>query len=339
MTASRRLDEFAIIESVFAPLARGSAGALGLRDDAAVIRPAGGAALVASTDMMVAGVHFMADDPPGLVARKLLRANLSDLAAMGARPTGYLLGLAVPGSFSDIWFREFASGLAVDQAAFGVGLLGGDTTAISGPACLSITAFGEIEPGRELRRSGAKPGDDIHVSGTIGDAALALRFVLGIAAENEARHTAMLVDRYRLPLPRTSVGIGLRGLATAAIDVSDGLAADLEHMCRASGRGAEIEAERIPLSPEARAAVAGKRGLLIDVLTGGDDYELLFSVPPGRRREVGALAGACSVPLTRIGRITDGAGVAVLDAAGSRIGLPRSGYRHFGDRGVCRGEP
>ena len=206
MPAPRSKDEFGLIEAFFAPLARGQPGAFGLRDDAAVVTPGPGRALVATTDLTVAGVHFMADDPPDLVARKSLRVNLSDLAAMGARPIAYLLGLAVPEDRPESWFEAFARGLAEDQEAYGIGLLGGDTTATPGPLCLSVTAFGDVEAGKLLRRRGAAPGDDLYVSGTVGDAALALRRLLGLASEGEAARTAGLSARYRLPEPRGTLG-------------------------------------------------------------------------------------------------------------------------------------
>ncbi len=324
-------DEFALIEALFAPLAAGDAGALGLRDDAALIAPEPGCELVATTDMLVGGVHFFPDDPPDLIARKLLRVNLSDLAAMGARPRGYLLSLALPADIEGRWIDRFAAGLKQDQAFFGISLLGGDTTATAGSTCLCVTAFGEVEAGTALLRSGARSGDEVYVSGTIGDAALGLR-ALGVpdaAAAADEGQRAYLVDRYRLPQPRLDLGVRLRGLATAAADISDGLAADLGHICSASGLGAEIEARAVPLSPAARAADLEDPSTMALILTGGDDYELVFTVPPDRAGEVRALAEEFAIPLSRIGRIKTGEGVTVLGKDAQPLALPQTGYRHF----------
>lgn len=333
MPAPRSKDEFGLIEAFFAPLARGQPGAFGLRDDAAVVTPAPGRALVTTTDLTVAGIHFMADDPPDLVARKSLRVNLSDLAAMGARPTAYLLGLAVPEDRPESWFEALARGLAEDQEAYGIGLLGGDTTATPGPLCLSVTAFGDVEAGKLLRRRGAAPGDDLYVSGTVGDSALALRRLLGQASEGEAARTAALAARYRLPEPRGALGVGLAGVASACTDVSDGLVADVGRICAESGVRAEIDASRIPMSSAAAAAVAAEPALLTHVLTGGDDYELAFCAPPAGRAAIQALAHESTVPATRIGRALEGEGVEVRDARGRPVDLSSPGYRHFSGHG------
>ena len=322
-------DEFALVEALFAPLAAGDAGALGLRDDAALIEPRPDCTLVATADMLVGGVHFLPDDPPDLIARKLLRVNLSDLAAMGARPRGYLLSLALPDEIEGGWIDRFAAGIGEDQALHGISLLGGDTTATPGPACLCVTAFGEVEAGTALLRSGARGGDDVYVSGTIGDAALGLRVLRGPDAGRDAAHRAYLIDRYRLPRPRLRLGARLRGLATAAADISDGLAADLGHICKASALGAEIEAGAVPLSPAAVAADPEDPSTMSLILTGGDDYELIFTVAPSRAGEVRALAGELAIPLTRIGRMRTGEGVRVLDKDARPLVLPRTGYRHF----------
>ena len=246
--------EFDLIGRHFRPLA--GDGALDLEDDAAVVMPPPGRALVMAADAMVAGVHYLPDDPADGVARKLLRVNLSDLAAMGAVPLGYLLTVSAPTDTPDAWFASFASGLAADQAIFGVTLLGGDTTSTPGPVTLSLTIIGHIEPGAAIRRRGAKPGDEVWVTGTIGDGALGLAASLGKLHDP----SGYLRARYCVPSPR--LGLPLHGVVSAAIDVSDGLLQDLGHLCRLAGCGAEIEAGLVPLSDAARAAGAGlARGL------------------------------------------------------------------------------
>ncbi len=323
------MDEFALIAELFAPLSRGAPGAFELTDDAAVIEVAAGQRLVVTKDMVSAGVHFLVDDPPGLVARKLLRINLSDLAAMAARPRAYLLGLAVPPHIDEDWLRAFAAGLAEDQALYDVHLIGGDTVATEGPFTASLTAFGEVAAGAELRRAGARSGDAVVVSGTLGDAALGLEVLRDkLEGVDEAGREA-LVDRFRLPRPRLALGARLSGLAHAAIDVSDGLVADLGHICTASGVGAEIEAARLPLSPAAQAALAARPGLRTTVLTGGDDYEIVFAAAAAADARLAELSAALDLPLTAIGRFVEGEGVAVIDEGGARLDLPIAGYTHL----------
>ncbi|MCH7887990.1 MAG: thiamine-phosphate kinase [Proteobacteria bacterium] len=323
------MDEFSLIAELFAPLARGAPEALGLTDDAAVVEVPPGRRLVVTTDMVVAGGHFLADDPPAMVARKLLRVNLSDLAAMGAAPRTYLLALAVPRGTKEDWLEDFAAGLAEDQETYGIHLIGGDIVATDGPLVASLTALGEVSDGGEVLRSGARPGDLVFVSGTLGDAALGLRTLRGELAGVDAAGRAALVDRYRLPQPRLALGARLSGIAHAAIDVSDGLVADLGHICECSKVGAEVEAERLPLSPAAQAAVDADRSLSPVVLTGGDDYEIAFTAGPEVAGQVAELAAALALPLTKIGRITAGAEVRVVDDAGADVVLGARGYRHF----------
>ena len=318
------LGEFAFIDQLLKPLARGTPAALGLVDDAAVLDPPPGRQLVLTKDAMVAGVHFLERDPPGQVARKLLRVNLSDLAAMGADPLGYLLAVIRPRDLGEAWFTAFCEGLAEDQREYRVGLLGGDTTSTPGPLTLSLTAVGSVPEGQALRRSGARPGDDLWVSGTLGDGALGLRVLQQRLGAGPAA-TTFLVDRYRCPQPRVALGRALRGLATAALDISDGLLADLGHIAEASAVGAVVEAARLPLS----AAATGLDGALEAALTGGDDYELLFTAPPERVQRIGRLAGEVHLPLTRIGRIEPGTGVRALDPDGLELPLERRGWTHF----------
>jgi thiamine-monophosphate kinase len=321
--------EFDLIAEFFAPLAAGTPGAFGLTDDAAAIDVAPGKRLVVTVDAMVENVHFLSDDPPADVGRKLLRVNLSDLAAMGAEPLGYVMATIFPAELDRAWVEGFAAGLADDQKRFGVGLYGGDTASTPGPLTLSLTAFGQIEPGRELRRSGARVGDRVYVSGTVGDGALGLKAIRGALKGIDAAARAYLAGRYRVPTPRIALGQGLVGLAHSAIDVSDGLAADLGHIAETSGVGAVVEAARVPLSDAARQALAGDPALLDDVLGGGDDYELLFTAPAGAAPRLAALAQALALPIAEIGRIEAGSGVRVVDAQG-RDRTPKSpGFRHF----------
>ena len=311
--------EFALIARHFRPLA--GPGGLGLADDAALLAPPPGRELVLTVDAMVAGVHFLPDDPPDLVARKLLRVNLSDLAAKGATPLGYLLALAAPRATPESWFAGFAAGLAQDQATFAIALLGGDTTSTPGPVTLSLTALGHVAPGGMIRRAGAQPGDLVFVTGTIGDGALGLLVSQGRLADP----SGWLRDRYLLPRPR--LGLLRPGLVSAGMDVSDGLVQDLGHLCRAAGLAAEIEAALVPLSPAARAA--GPQ-FLPTCLTGGDDYELLLAAPAAAEPALAAAAAEADIPLTRIGRFHSGPpGVIVRGADGAPMPLGAGGWSHF----------
>ena len=329
MTDERRPDEFALIEKLFAPLAAGFPGAFGLTDDAAAISPSPGEELITTIDSIVAGVHFPDDASGAEVARRLLRVNLSDLAAMGARPVAYLLALNLPSAVPMPWLRDFADGLAADQATFGISLIGGDTTSTPGPLTATLTAIGAAPKGELIKRSTARPGDLVYVSGTVGDAALGLLALHGELASGEEAAVGPLVARYRRPEPRVVLGEALRGLASACADVSDGLVADLGHICVSSGLGAEIDADSLPLSDAARVVVAQDAALLHTVLTGGDDYELIFTVAPERAADLETAVQGTGVPVTPIGRAVSGDGVKVLDQTGTEIILQAAGFRHF----------
>lgn len=322
-------DEFDLIRRLFAPLATDPA-ALGLVDDAALLEVPAGRVLVATTDAIVAGVHFLPDDPPDSIARKLVRVNLSDLAAMGAEARAILLAACFPRDVAESWIAAFATGLGSDCRAFRVALLGGDTVATPGPATFAATALGFARKDAALRRSGAKAGDRVWVSGTIGDSAfglMAARGERGLAPE----HKAALAARYRLPEPRLALGQSLLGLASAAMDVSDGLIGDLEHICEASGVGAMVEAGRVPLSAAAAAAIeAGWGEGLATALTGGDDYELLFTAPPAAEARILELSTGLGLRLTAVGTIIAGSGVSVAGPGGHALSLRARGYRHFG---------
>jgi thiamine-monophosphate kinase len=315
--------EFEFIARRLRPLAT-APGALDLTDDAALLDPSPGQQLVLAKDAMVAGVHFLEGDPPGQIAQKLVRVNLSDLAAMGAAPLGYLLALARAKEISDQWLAEFCAGLAADNAEFQIALLGGDTVATSGPLTLSLTAIGEVPRGKALLRSGAAPGDDLWVSGTLGDAALGLKVLRG-ELELAADARDYLIERYRLPRPRLALGQALRGIASAAIDISDGLLADLGHVLETSAVGAELHADQLPLSSAAQDLPAARDA----ALAGGDDYELLFTAPSERRSEIDALARRLDLALTRIGAIRGEPGLSVLDEAGRALPILKAGWQHF----------
>jgi thiamine-monophosphate kinase len=311
-----RPSEFELIAQLFAPLAT-APGAFGLADDAAVIAPRDGHDLVVTADALVEGVHFLASDPPEAVAKKALRVNLSDLAAKGAEPAAYLLALSLPAAKDMPWLKRFAHGLGEDQRTFGLSLLGGDTTATPGPLSIAITALGYVPHGAMIRRVGAQSGDDVYVSGTIGDAGGGLAILAGDAPDADEG----LVARYRLPVPHLALGQALRGVATAALDVSDGLLADLGHIADVSGVRIVVEAARIPRSPALVRLWGDGIAAIVRAATAGDDYEIAFTA-----RTAPASRG---IPITRIGRVEVGSGVVLVDAAGREIPVPRPGFTHF----------
>jgi thiamine-monophosphate kinase len=335
MSKSSESAEDRLIARYFRPLAT-APGALGLIDDAAALTPPPGCDLVLTTDGVIAGVHFFPDDPPDAIARKVLRMNLSDLAAKGARPLGFLLSLALPAgtdeTWDETWLSAFAAGLGDDAARYGCPLFGGDTDHTPGPASVSIAAFGAVPQGKMVQRSTAKPGDRIVVTGTIGDAALgvmlrrdrglAQRWRLGEAA------TAHLEQRYLLPQPRNALATAVLHHASAAIDISDGLAGDVAKLCRASSVAANIDVARVPLSDAARLAIAAEPALLETALTGGDDYEIALTLPPGKLAEFYEAARAAGVAVTEIGRIEEGAG-ARFTREGKALTFARASYSHF----------
>jgi thiamine-monophosphate kinase len=321
------LGEFGRIRRFFAPLA--GPGALGLEDDAALVDCAVGRRLVVTVDAMVEGVHYLPDDPPELVAQKLLRVNLSDLAAKGARPLHYLLTTALPRERDDAWVARFAAGLAEDQRRFGVDLLGGDSVATHGPAVLSLTAIGDVAAGTEIRRRGARAGDRVWVSGAIGDAYLGLKILRGEYSQLDPAERAKLVARFQVPEPRMELGPRLAGVAHAMCDVSDGLVADLEHICDASDVAAVIELASVPLSAPASRLAAREPDLPARLATAGDDYELLFTAPQAATATIERLAAELHIPITPIGVIEPGSGVRLRGSDGQPIPIAAPGYRHF----------
>ncbi|WGF86805.1 thiamine-phosphate kinase [Marinivivus vitaminiproducens] len=317
--------EFDLIETLLRPLTEGTPGAFGLADDAAVVPPAGeGFDLVVTKDAMVEGVHFLPDDPADTVGQKLMRENLSDIAAMGAEPVGCVLAWMRPKTTDDDWLAAFIQGIARDQAAFACPLLGGDTVSTPGPLAFSLTVFGRVPAGCALRRNGARPGDDLWVSGKLGDGRLGLALRLGEITAPDAI-AAPLVEHYRRPMPRLDLGRALVRVAHACLDVSDGLMGDLGHIRKASGVGAELWYDALPLSPEART-IEGARDL---ALAGGDDYELLFTAASDDRERIEAVGRTLDLPVTRIGRITEGDACRVLDRDGRAIAPAQPSWQHF----------
>ena len=318
------LSEFALIVRYFRACgAQRSDVRLGVGDDAALLTPAAGQELVAATDTLVAGVHFPQPSPPASLGHRALAVNLSDLAAMGARPAWALLALTLPAA-EEPWLAEFAAGLDALARAHDVALVGGDTT--RGPLCVTVTVLGQVPAGTALRRCGGRPGDALFVSGTPGDAAAGLALEQGrVQAAPET--SAYLRERFLLPQPRLALGERLRAYASACIDVSDGLLADAGKLAAASGAGAELDYGRVPLSESLRAALGETRAREL-ALTGGDDYELCFAVHPDRLAALGAELPPERWGYTRIGTLRATPGAEVL-RDGSVMEFSHSGYEHF----------
>ena len=333
------LDEFERIARFFRPLAK-TPWALGLSDDAALLSVPSDHQLVITTDVLIADIHFFAYDLPEDISAKLLRVNLSDLAAMGAEPFGYTLTTALPDDLPLRWVEAFAHGLGCDQEAYGISLLGGDSVVTHGPITLSVTAFGTVPHGTALTRHTAIHTDHIFVTGTIGDAGLGLTIALGHFDDAEDLGYRYFLDRLRRPQPRLSIGISLRGIASAAIDISDGLVADLAHLCRASGCAARIDATRVPLSAPARTIVKAQPDQLAHLLTSGDDYELLFTASPSQEHYIAEQAQRLGVPITKIGTLVEGTpgSVTVLDQNNDPLSFVRQGWTHFLFYGVWIGQ-
>ncbi|WCL52990.1 thiamine-phosphate kinase [Gimibacter soli] len=316
--------EFDLIGRCFAPLA-GPEG-LGLLDDAALFSPTQGRDLVITKDVLTEGIHFLSDVDPVTLGWKALMVNLSDLAAKSASPRLYFVGLSAPKDTPDSWFEGFAEGLRAAQEAGGLTLAGGDSTGSTGPRTISITAIGECPAGAMIRRNGATVGDDIWVSGTLGDAALALGAML-----KGGEPDAALRQRLEQPVARLELGTQLRGLATASADVSDGLIADAGHIAKASGVQMVVERTLLPVSEAALACLKENPGLDHCIWSGGDDYELVFTAPAFLREKILAAGTLAGVPVTRVGRVETGEGVVMVDQAGVPVQTGAGGYSHFGD--------
>jgi thiamine-monophosphate kinase len=319
-----------LIARFFGPIAT-HPGALGLSDDAAFIKPPQGCDLVLKTDAIVGGVHFFPEDAAQAVASKALRVNLSDLAAKGARPLGFLLSLAISKDIGEDWLGGFAEGLRGDAVLFDCPLFGGDTDRTAGPVTVWIAMFGSVPEGTMVRRSGAKPGDRVFVTGTIGDAALGVA-LRGGRAETWKLNNAQrqhLMSRYLLPQPRNVLAEAIRRHASAAMDISDGLVGDFAKLCRASGVAADINVAGVPLSDAVRTVIASEAAALELVLTGGDDYEVICTVPEEKAASFRTAAKAAAVPISEVGQIKAGEGARFIDASGKPLVFKRTSFSHF----------
>lgn len=321
-----------LIGRYFKPIAR-HPGALGLVDDAALLKQPAGYELVLTADAIVGGVHFFDDDPPDAVAHKALGVNLSDLAAKGAKPAGFLMTLALPKGQGNAWLKRFARGLGAAARQYGCPLLGGDTVRTPGPVTISITAFGTLPKGTMVHRFGARAGDRIVVTGSVGDAALGLKLRIDRGAAKrwklDAGKRRHLASRYLRPQPRNAVTEAVRRHANAAMDVSDGLAGDLGKLLRASGVGAVVHVAQVPLSKAARTVVAADPGMIETVLTGGDDFEVIATIPARALAPFQAMARRAGVSVTEIGRVTAGQGARFVAANGRELRFKRASFSHF----------
>jgi len=321
------MDEFGIIARYFAPLAT-APGAFGLKDDAAAIPARPGFDLIVTTDQIAEGTDFFKHDPPRAIAKKALRVNLSDLAAKGAPPDCYLLAISLPHDMTGEWLAEFAAGLGEDQMRYGISLLGGDTSATEGPLTIAVTAFGFVPHGRMVKRGGARPGDAMYVTGDIGDSAG------GLAIFRREKHALTeaqrdhLIGRYRIPEPPVDFTKRLTAFATASVDISDGLVADIGHLASASKVAIEIDAELVPRSNALRAFWGDGPDAVLRAATAGDDYQVAFSADLARDADIRLEANAAGIIVTRIGTVSAGEGV-ILRYRGELLPVSRSGYRHF----------
>ncbi|MBT6307559.1 MAG: thiamine-phosphate kinase [Rhodospirillaceae bacterium] len=325
------LDEFDRIKKYFKPLASAERGSLDLLDDAAVLPIGSASELVISTDALVEGIHYVGDEDASLIAQKSLRTNLSDMAAMGAAPWAYTLSLILDPlkkCSADQWLDSFVAGLQIDQNKYDVRLIGGDSVVGAGPTVISITIIGKLNNKGPLVRSGALQNDDVYVSGTIGDSAAGLQVIKGSLDFLDLSDQIYLKNRYYLPQPRVALGSALVGLASAAMDVSDGLIQDMGHLCSASGLAAVVNWPNVPLSPPVITLLESKSISISAIINGGDDYELLFTAPSILRPDIEELSKKTEVPLTRIGYMTEGADVLLMDKENQLISLAGAGFKH-----------
>ena len=319
------MNEFGLIKKYFSPLSKKHKGAFLLSDDAAIFSGKGN--FVVTKDLMAEGVHFFNGPDPEKLAQKLLRVNLSDIAAMGAIPKFYLLGLTLPKNVKEDWIKAFSEGLKKDQEKYQISLIGGDTTAHDGPIILSLTMIGAAKK-NILKRSGAKKGDGVYVTGTIGDAFLGLNILEGKIKEKDE----FLIERFNLPSPRLDISRKINQIANTCVDISDGLAADLSHILTASKVSAEIFLDKIPVSEQAKKILKKKPHLIKEMITGGDDYELCFTVPPQKETELIRIFSSSKTKITKIGGVITSGGAAILniyDKVGKKVVLDKKGFQHF----------
>jgi thiamine-monophosphate kinase len=320
------VSEFDRIRTYLSPLA--GEGSLQLRDDGATLSSPAGTTFVVTTDSVITGVHCIGDESPALMAHKLVRRNLSDIAAMGARPYAYLLSLMLPKETTENWWRKFTRGLSECQDEFGIFLLGGDTACTLGVMTLSLTAFGTLT-GTALTRSGAVAGDNLYITGTLGDAALGLAILLNKVSATTPADATALIQRYRVPQPRIAIGLSLQGCASACMDISDGLMQDAAHLARCSDVALRIDAHRLPLS-SATFALRDKTATWLEyIVNGGDDYELLFTAPSSQADSLAQIARSSGVAITKIGHVTSGNGVTLHNEDGTEIKIAKQGWQHF----------
>jgi len=336
MVNHSRLGEFDLIREYMRPLTLAASGAALLNDDAAVLPTKDGHHLVVTMDTLLSDIHFFENTPPHLIAAKSLRVNISDLASMGADPAYYTLSLSLPSDgefkYDADWLSRFSQGLAIEQELYDITLVGGDTVSTPGPLSITITAFGWVKTGQAIMRSGATVGDLVYVSGTIGDAWLGLSALRGNFLELKPPSLEFVTDSYHRPQPRLDLGQQLFGVANSAIDISDGLVQDLGHICRASKVSATIKTCNIPLSGPACMLVADNSQLINSLISGGDDYELLFTVPKKSDKTISNIAKKLDLPLSQIGLIGPSNlnhSVTIHDEEGTEIDLTSAGYQHF----------
>lgn len=320
------MPEFSIIHDFFAPLATKSPFSLDLLEDGAIFPPQSNNQCIA-TDGMVEGVHFLKDTPPKHIAKRLLRINLSDMAAMGATPHSYLLTIATPYD-SDRWFQAFTEGLAEDQEQFNIDLIGGDSMRHQGALFLSITMMGSVKHGHHVTRGGSQVGDDIYVTGTIGDA------MIGLALKQKKKlagltNPSWFIERYELPTPRVAFGSHFSPFVTSALDVSDGLLGDMQHLIKNSGNGMKVHLDAIPHHPDVTTLFISEKELHIDAISNSDDYEILFTASPTHAEALMALAQDTNTPITRIGTVTESGTLEIVDQDENPIPLSIKGYDHF----------
>ena len=333
MTDQHNESEERIIQDYLEPLSRGYAGAFGLKDDCAIVTPPPGADLVVTTDPIREDVHFFTDDAPAHIAWKALAVNVSDLAAKAARPLAYVMALSLPKFPESDWLRAFADGLSEAQEAFGMHLIGGDTDRADGPLTVATTVFGTVPAGQMVRRGTAHPGDLLYLSGSLGNSTfgLQLRRDPGLAGRwgLSSEDASVLLAHYLAPQPRLALRMALRDYAHAAMDLSDGLVKDAARMCKASNVGAVLNIADVPTSAAVAKILLKDPDQRVQVITGGDDYEILSAVPPGEARDFEAEARDAGVRITQIGHVKDGDCVEIIDSNGAHLDLPRTGWDHF----------